>query len=153
MSLSEWTLIGRIALATLLGYVVGYEREYRRKAAGERTFALIALGTAAMVGYASTSLSPEATSRIIQGVAAGIGFVGAGLIFQRTRRQVRGLTTAAAVWAVAAVAVLCGAGAYGAAIASTSIVLVVLELDRIPGLRRLSPSGLAPPAEERTIDD
>jgi putative Mg2+ transporter-C (MgtC) family protein len=137
----EWTLVGRMALAAALGFVIGFERELRGKSAGTRTFALIGLGTAGIVALGA-ELSGSALSRIVQGVAAGIGFIGAGLIFQRERGMVHGLTTAAAVWAAAALGVLCGAGLYVAAIAGTALVLLVLELDEIPGLRRLDAGRL-----------
>jgi putative Mg2+ transporter-C (MgtC) family protein len=130
-----------MALAAVLGYAIGFERELRGKSAGERTFALIALGTAALVSLGA-EFGPDATSRVIQGVAAGIGFIGAGLIFQRERGTVLGLTTAAAVWAVAAVSVLVGAGAYVAAILGTVLAVFILVLDKLPLLRRVEPRRL-----------
>jgi len=138
----EAGLVGRMALAAVLAYAIGFERELRGKSAGQRTFALIGLGTAALVALGS-QISGDALSRVVQGVAAGIGFIGAGLIFQPERGpergKVLGLTTAAAVWAAAAVGVLCGAGAYVAAIAGTALAALILELDKLPGLRRLEP--------------
>jgi putative Mg2+ transporter-C (MgtC) family protein len=137
----EWALVGRMALAAVLGYAIGFERELRGKSAGERTFALIGFGTAALVSL-STEFSPAGVSRVIQGVAAGIGFLGAGLIFQREQGMVLGLTTAAAVWAVAAVGVLVGAGAYIAAIAGTVLAIFILVLDKLPVIRRIEPRRL-----------
>ena len=137
----EWVAVGRMALAAALGYAIGFEREFRGKSAGERTFALIALGTAAMVSLGS-ELGPDPASRVIQGVAAGVGFIGAGLIFQREQGMVLGLTTAASVWAVAAVGVLVGAGAYVAALLGTILVVLVLVLDKLPIVRRVEPRRL-----------
>jgi putative Mg2+ transporter-C (MgtC) family protein len=137
----EPELIGRMALAMVLGYAIGFERELRGKSAGERTFSLIGLGTAAIVGIAS-EISGDAVSRVIQGVAAGVGFLGAGLIFQREQGMILGLTTAAAVWAVAAIGILVGAGAYVAGVASTAFVILILEVDKVPGLRRIEPRRL-----------
>jgi putative Mg2+ transporter-C (MgtC) family protein len=137
----EWTLVGRMALAGVLGYAIGFERELRGKSAGERTFALIGLGTAALVSL-GTELGADGASRVIQGVTAGIGFLGAGLIFQREQGMVLGLTTAAAVWAVAAVGVLVGAGAYVAAIAGTVLAVFILVLDKLPVIRRVEPRRL-----------
>jgi putative Mg2+ transporter-C (MgtC) family protein len=137
----EWSLVGRMALAGVLGYAIGFERELRGKSAGERTFALIGLGTAALVSL-GTEFGLDAASRVIQGVAAGIGFLGAGLIFQREQGMVLGLTTAAAVWAVAAVGVLVGAGAYVAAIAGTVLAVFILVLDKLPVIRRVEPRRL-----------
>lgn len=135
---TEWLLVGRMAIAGVLGFAIGCERELRGKPAGERTFALIAIGTSGMVSL-GTMFSTDAVSRIIQGVAAGVGFVGAGLIFRSGGGTVKGLTTAAAVWAVAAIGILCGAGLYLASILSTLAVLLILELQFIPGFSRLDP--------------
>ena len=135
MEFSEWALIGRMALATALGYAIGFEREWRGKPAGERTFALIALGAAGFTALGVEEFFGEA-SRIIQGVVTGVGFLGAGLIFREATGSVLGLTTAAAAWAVAAVGVLVGAGAYLAGILATVLVLFILELNRLPIMRR-----------------
>jgi putative Mg2+ transporter-C (MgtC) family protein len=139
---SELTLIGRIALGTLLGYVIGFERELRGKPAGERTFGLLALGSAAVTGV-GVLFFPASAEKVIAGVITGVGFLGAGLIFrerQGGQGQVLGLTTAASSWAAAAIGVLAGAGAYAAAVAGTVFVLVILEVNRLPLYRRLDPS-------------
>ena len=102
----QLAIFGRIALATGLGYVIGLERQFRGKEAGDRTFALLGMGSSALVGL-SIELFPTSADRVIQGVATGIGFLGAGIIFRQTER-VRGLTTAAAIWAATAIGVLCG---------------------------------------------
>lgn len=137
----EWELIGRMALGAALGYAIGFEREFRGKSAGERTFALVALGTAAV-----TALSQEAfgagSTRVIQGVVTGVGFLGAGLIFQREQGIVLGLTTAASVWAIAAIGVLAGSGAYVASILGTALIVFILELDKLPLLRKVEPRRL-----------
>lgn len=135
MRFSEWALIGRMALAAALGYAIGFEREWRGKPAGERTFALIALGAAGFTALGVEEFFGEA-SRIIQGVVTGVGFLGAGLIFREPTGSVLGLTTAAAAWAVAAVGVLIGGGAYVAGIVATMLVLFILELNRLPVVRR-----------------
>src|ERR671923_95016 len=75
--------------------------------------------------------------RIVQGIAAGVGFLGGGVIFRR-EAGVQGLTTAASAWAVAAIGVVAGLGAYVAAVLVTALVLIILELDQIPLLRRMS---------------
>jgi putative Mg2+ transporter-C (MgtC) family protein len=140
---SSWTdaaIAGRFALAALLGFAVGLEREFRGKAAGLRTFALIALGSAALTGIGIAHF-PESGDRVIQGIVAGIGFLGAGIIFQREEGVVEGLTTAASVWAVAAIGVLAGASAYISALVGTLLCLLILELDRIPVLRRVKQPG------------
>ena len=134
---AQLTLLGRAALAALLGFVIGLEREYRGKSAGERTFALLALAAAAVTGLGSLLLGPDATSRIITGVHAGVGFLGAGLIFRQGMGAVRGLTTAAGAWAATAIGIVAGVGAYLAALLGAAFILLILELDQIPFLRRL----------------
>jgi len=109
-------LIGRVALATALGALVGLERELSEKAAGLRTLALVALGAASftVAGYAAFGLpdflqiKPD-PNRIAAQVVSGIGFLGAGIIIF-TGGRVIGVTTAGDLWAVAAIGLLCGVG-------------------------------------------
>lgn len=134
---AELTLFGRAALGALLGLAIGIEREYRGKAAGERTFALLAFASAAFAAAGALLLGIQGASRVIQGVATGVGFLGAGLIFQRKPSDVRGLTTAAGAWAATAIGILAGLGAYLAAACGAVLVILILELDRIPLMRRI----------------
>ena len=140
---AQATLIGRIAIGALLGYVIGFEREFRGKAAGERTFGLLALGAAAVTGVGALFF-PLSAEKVIAGVITGVGFLGAGLIFRERdmtgHGQVLGLTTAASSWAAAALGILAGAGLYLSAGVATLIVLVILELNRLPLYRRIDPS-------------
>lgn len=138
----QLTLLGRAALAALLGFMIGLEREYRGKAAGERTFALLALGAALFVGAGTELLGMQGASRVIQGVAAGIGFIGAGVIFRREGRDPKGLTTAAGCWSAAAIGIVAGLGGYVAAALVTALVLFILELDQIPVLKRINERAL-----------
>ncbi len=100
-------IFGQLALATLLGALIGVERELARKTAGMRTFALVSLGSAlftiisqiAFVNFVGSSFDP---SRIASQVVVGIGFIGAGMIVL-DKSHVRGLTTAAGLWVSAAV--------------------------------------------------
>jgi putative Mg2+ transporter-C (MgtC) family protein len=133
---SEWALLGRMALAAGLGYAIGFEREWRGKPAGERTFALIALGAAGFTAIGVEGF-PSSAEKVIAGVVTGVGFLGAGLIFRETTGGIRGLTTAASAWAVAAVGVLVGSGAFLSGILSTLLVLFILELNRLPVIRRI----------------
>jgi putative Mg2+ transporter-C (MgtC) family protein len=132
---SEWALLGRMALATGLGYAIGFEREWRGKPAGERTFALIGLGAAGFTAIGVVGF-PASAEKVIAGVVTGVGFLGAGLIFREATGGILGLTTAASAWAVAAVGVLVGSGAFLSGIASTLLVLFILELNRLPVIRR-----------------
>ena len=106
----QLAIIGRVALGAFLGYILGLDRALRGKDAGDRTFSLVALGSAAFVAL-GVELYPDSADRVIQGVTAGIGFLGAGIIF-RASGGVKGLTTAAALWTAAAVGCLVGAGLY-----------------------------------------
>ena len=124
----------RIFIAGLLGGAIGLEREYRAKEAGFRTHFLVGLGSGLFMilsahGFSDVIIN-EATrhdvSRIAAQVVSGIGFIGAGcIIFQK--HAVRGLTTAAGLWVVAAIGLACGGGMYRVAIASTALVLLGLE--------------------------
>ena len=137
---AQLTLFGRIALGALLGYIIGFEREYRGKPAGERTFALLAVGAAGVTGLGVEAF-PASAEKVIAGVITGVGFLGAGLIFRESGRgQVLGLTTAASSWAAAAMGILVGAGAYLAAGLSTLLVLLLLEANRLDVYRRLDPN-------------
>jgi len=139
---TQATLIGRVALGAFLGYVIGFEREFRSKPAGERTFGLLALGAAAVTG-AGVLFFPISAEKVIAGVVTGVGFLGAGLIFRERdmsgHGQVLGLTTAASSWAAAAVGILAGSGLYLSAVAACAIVLVILEINRLPVYRKIDP--------------
>jgi putative Mg2+ transporter-C (MgtC) family protein len=105
----------RLGLALVCGGVIGLNRDLHHKGAGLRTFGLVALATAGVtVGILTLFGSePNNVGRVIQGVMSGIGFLGAGVIMRRTDKgRVTGLTTAAAIWFVAGLAVLCGLGSF-----------------------------------------
>ena len=142
---SQFThVVVRLLLAVLLGAAIGYERERHRRAAGLRTHMLIALGVALAVVAAEQSSMPIAdTSRVLQGILAGIGFLGAGAILKQgePEHHVRGLTTAASVWATAAIAIAAGLGRATTAIFATIIALIILSLlGRFERRMRLKPS-------------
>jgi putative Mg2+ transporter-C (MgtC) family protein len=125
----------RLVLATVLGAAVGFNREISLKPAGLRTHALVALG-AALLAHIGLQLGQDsadgaAASRIIQGMVAGIGFIGGGVILHRADAQmVRGLTTAASIWVVAATGVAVGTGLWRAAVMTVIIALVILSVGR-----------------------
>ena len=132
----ELTLAARMGLAALLGFLLGLERESRGKSAGERTFAIVALGAAGFSGVAM-SMFPETAGQAVAGVATGIGFLGVGIIWRAEEGQTRGLTTAASILGVAAIGVVTGVGLYLTALLATGLALFILEFDRMPGLRGL----------------
>ena len=130
-----WDFILRLFVAGILGAVVGLDREYRAKEAGYRTHFLVSLGSALIMvvsqyGFQdvilenSVSLDP---SRVAAQVVSGIGFIGAGTIIIQ-KQFVRGLTTAAGIWATAGIGLAGGSGRYGLGIAATLLTLAGLEL-------------------------
>lgn len=142
----EWTIelvcVIRLFLAGLLGALIGLEREYRAKEAGVRTHFLVAIGSALimlvsqwgfnsfiemMSGLYENSDLRLDPSRVAAQVVSGIGFIGAGTIMMQ-KQFVRGLTTAAGLWAVAGIGLAVGGGMYIAAISGTVLVLIGLEV-------------------------
>ena len=113
----NWEQVGELGAALLLSAVIGVEREYRQKDAGLRTHTLVGLGSALFMivskyGFNDVLSAQEIVvdpSRMAAQIVSGIGFIGAGLIFVR-KESVRGLTTAASIWLVAAVGAAAGAG-------------------------------------------
>jgi putative Mg2+ transporter-C (MgtC) family protein len=128
----------RLALAAALGAAVGIERELREREAGLRTHLLVALGSALFTiagAYGFHSLRTDPT-RVAAQVVTGVGFLGAGAII-RQGFSVRGLTTAATLWVVAAIGIAAGAGYYSGALITTAIVLFSLYPLRIAAYRVL----------------
>ena len=122
-------VIIRLGVATILGGALGLNREINNKPAGLRTLTLVALASA----VASTGVSllegatPDAVSRVGQGILTGVGFLGGGVILQRRgSEQVTGLTTAASIWVVAALGFTCGAGHWRLSIVAAALALTVL---------------------------
>jgi len=124
-------LLARVAVGFAISYAIGFERQLRGSPAGDRTFTLI--GTAATAVTASVYLtSPQA----VAGILTGIGFIGAGLVFVHGS-SVRGLTSAATVFAVAGIGIVVGYGNYFLGIVVGAVFLLVLEIQHIPGMRTL----------------
>ena len=107
-TLTFWAILARLTLAVICGGLIGAEREVKRRPAGFRTHILICLGAA-----------------IGAQVISGIGFVGAGTIIVTRDKRVKGLTTAAGLWAAAIIGLVCGAGYAECAIFATAVVLLV----------------------------
>lgn len=125
----------RIVVAAIAGLVVGLERERMDKAAGLRTLALVASGSAIFVLSASLAVPAESV-RMAAGVATGVGFLGAGAIL-RDRGQVFGLTTAAAVWIAAALGMCSALGHLSLTILGTVLTLFILTVLGLIDLSRL----------------
>ncbi|HUE86254.1 MAG TPA: MgtC/SapB family protein [Vicinamibacterales bacterium] len=120
----------RILAATLVGALIGYERERTGKSAGLRTHMLVSLGSAIFVlATLEAGMRIDDVSRVIQGVAAGIGFIGAGAILKNAdARVIEGLTTAAGIWLTAALGVAAGLGRFGLAAISGVMAWLILAV-------------------------
>lgn len=154
--LSELELALRLLLAAVLGAVVGIEREWRDRTAGLRTHMLVCLGSAVFTivsaygfqdWYTNIPAAERTTvvsdpTRIAAQIVTGIGFLGAGAIF-RSDDGIRGLTTAASLWMMAATGLAIGAGFYELAIGGTLLVLIILvALRQVSGwINRLHRDG------------
>ncbi len=125
----DYEVLIRLVVAAIAGGLIGLEREALHKPAGVRTHMLVSLGAALFV-LATLSIIPDEVGRIMAGIATGIGFLGAGTIF-RSKDHVKGLTTAASIWAVAAIGLTVGGGQYVLAIAATVLIILILQLKRI----------------------
>ena len=124
-------LLGALAL----GMVVGFERSYRGRAAGMRTYGLVCMASAAltvMVGYSHFWYGGQVVTgfadptRVVQGIVTGLGFLGAGVIM-KDGLNISGLSTAASLWAACAIGVLVGVGFYAAAILMACAAMLSME--------------------------
>ncbi|VTU28744.1 putative Mg(2+) transport ATPase [Variovorax sp. SRS16] len=130
---SQLELVARLVMAAALGSVIGFERERLSWAAGLRTHMLVCVGSALIMivsafGFQDALGGPHVVldpSRVAAQVVSGIGFLGAGTILLRGE-VIRGLTTAASLWSVAAIGLAIGGGLYTAAVAATLIILLIL---------------------------
>ena len=126
-------LLMRLLLACLCGFIVGVERSKRQKDAGIRTHIIVALGSALMMIISKYGFSDVAEvlpgmravdgSRMAAQIVSGVGFLGAGMIFVNQRQSIKGLTTAAGIWATAGIGMAIGAGMYFIGIASAFLML------------------------------
>ncbi len=126
-------MVLRLLLASASGAAIGYQRKRAGKPVGMRTYILITLGATlftivSVFGFAG-AVDP---SRVAAGVVIGIGFIGAGVIFRGPRNgEVTGLTTAASMWAAAAVGLSVGSGLYLISIVATLLIVISLMLSRV----------------------
>lgn len=144
--LNVWSMMLRIVFAMLLGGIVGIEREKKRRAAGFRTYMLVAVGAAltVMLGeYLAIMLNtawckpgeePAKTDvvRFAAQVVNGVGFLGAGTILVTGRQEVKGLTTAAGLWASACMGIAIGAGFYECMLIGSLLIVVCMRI--LPGI-------------------
>ena len=128
-SFNMWGAVIRMLLAVICGGLIGIEREHKRRPAGFRTHILICLGASlttltSQYIYLQLDMFTDLT-RLGAQVIAGMGFIGAGTIIVTKRRQIKGLTTAAGLWASAIVGLAVGAGYFEAALIATAMILLV----------------------------
>ena len=131
---TEFELLLRVGLAALLGGAVGYDRQVRAKPAGIRTHMLVAAGAALFFAAAVLILGDVSGTdfrgdavRVPAAIVTGVGFLGAGAIM-RTGSEVRGMTTAAGIWVVAAIGLLAGGAFYVLSIGATVLVLLIINI-------------------------
>ena len=125
----------RLVMALAMGAVIGLERQLKKRPAGLRTHMLVSVGSTIFT-ITGLSLEPN-TSRIAEAIVTGIGFLGAGAIIAQGGR-VRGITSAATLWVVAALGLVVGVGDYLTALVITVLVFGTLQIDRI---KRFSEGG------------
>jgi putative Mg2+ transporter-C (MgtC) family protein len=133
LSEADLIILGRAALAAALGFVIGWERQVIGASIKAR-----AIGLAALTAAALTALGHEifatGTDRIVQGIVTGIGFLGAGVILRGASGEVRGLTTAAAMWAMTAIGVAIGSGHELLGVGLAALVYLVVAWGEWPVL-------------------
>jgi putative Mg2+ transporter-C (MgtC) family protein len=152
-------MVAHMACALVLGWFVGYERYFSGRASGSQVYCLVCATSCAVtllagypaLWYWSTSHESQGgdPTRVIGAILTGIGFLGAGIIVQ-TGLNVRGLTTAASIWASSAIGILVGVGFYLAAVALTA--LIVISMSVVPHLERRLPARAAMLAKVRYRD-
>lgn len=139
-SKADLVVLWRAALAAVLGLAIGWERRATGSAIRARTIGLAAL-TAASLTALGHEIFAIGTDRIVQGIVTGIGFLGAGVIIHGAGGEVRGLTTAASMWAMTGIGVAVGSGHELLGILLTALIYLIIAIGEWPGLARLhSPS-------------
>jgi len=129
MNLTDIELIIRIIGAGILGAIIGVEREFHGKDAGVRTHFIVAVGSALMLIISKYGFATDEAdlSRVAANIITGVSFLGAGMIFSRGDK-IHGLTTAAGIWATAAIGMAIGNGMYALGIITTAIMLFFQSL-------------------------
>lgn len=126
--MSELELALRLIIAVVLGSLIGLERELARRPAGLRTHALVCLGACLFTVISIYNFSMD--TKVVAAIVTGIGFIGAGNIIA-TRGQIRGITTAASLWAVAGVGIAVGVGSYILGTVTAFLVILILQFRRL----------------------
>ena len=127
----EAEMVLRLILAAFLGFLIGLQRTFSGHSPGERTHALVALGSATFALLSITEFEGGDPNRIAAGVVTGLGFLGAGMIWRPREEGVQGLTTAAGIWVVGGIGLAVGTGSYLLGISVAILVLLFLWLDKV----------------------
>jgi putative Mg2+ transporter-C (MgtC) family protein len=136
------TTLGHVSVAFVLTFILGFERQIRGSAAGDRTFSLIGVGTAVIGVLAAQGNALT----ILSGAVTGVGFIGAGLLFRGADQSlptVHGVTTAASIVAAGGIGAAAGEGQLWLAFVATTLIIIILEIRYIPGVRVLDASRWA----------
>jgi putative Mg2+ transporter-C (MgtC) family protein len=136
VELSIFTVLWRTGLAALIGTAIGWERRASGSPVRARILALVAITTTALTAM-SLQMSLSDLSRILAGLLTGVGFIGAGVLMGNDKGEVRGLTTAAALWATTGVSIVIGLGYVVLGLLLALLVYVVLSWEDWPFLARL----------------
>lgn len=138
LATNDWLNISfRLCIALLIGGIIGWEREIRRKPAGLRTHMLVTLGSALFtiipLQTGELQTSPDALSRVIQGIATGVGFLGAGEIVRQSSQpseqlEIKGLTSAAAIWVSAGLGIAAGCGLWQLGLIGAILAFLILKV-------------------------
>ncbi|MBD2410613.1 hypothetical protein FACHB389_17515 [Nostoc calcicola FACHB-389] len=138
LAANDWLNISfRLCIALVIGGIIGLERETRRKPAGLRTHMLVSLGSALFtiipLQTGELQTSPDALSRVIQGIATGVGFLGAGEIVRQSSQpsqqlEIHGLTSAAAIWVSAGLGIAAGCGLWQLGLIGGVLTFLVLKV-------------------------
>ena len=130
--LNQLGIMPDLLMSVLLGFIIGFERKVRFKEAGIRTHTIVCVGSALMMVISKYAFESTAdTARVAAQIVTGVGFLGAGMIVYR-KNEVRGLTTAAGVWATAGVGMACGGRLYIIAIGATLVIITAQCLFHLP---------------------
>jgi putative Mg2+ transporter-C (MgtC) family protein len=144
--------LGALAIAYLLAFPIGWDREKEERSAGLRTFPLVAIASCGFIQAAErlTFESPEALARIVEGLITGMGFIGGGAIL-RLKDSVKGTATAASLWVTGAIGVAVGLGTYDVAVMLAVVTFVTLRL--LSPLKRLTQADEQRAASDAIGDD
>ena len=129
--INELGMLADLMLSVALGFIIGFERKLRFKEAGIRTHTIVCVGSALMMVISKYAFTAADSARVAAQIVTGVGFLGAGMIVYR-RNEVRGLTTAAGVWATAGVGMACGGRLYLVAVGATAIIICAQCLFHLP---------------------